>query len=111
MDNESQVTTDNQNGEGQNTLLPFNGAKVQLPCHCPDDVLTFVIEAVKQLRKDSQNSDLDIVEKIRDSMDKEYGPYWHVVCGKNFGSYAIHQQQQFMFFYYQELAYLVYKAG
>jgi len=55
---------------------------------------------------------MQLAEKIRNSMDKEYEPYWHVACGKNFGCYAIHEARRFMFFKTKEgFSFLIYKAG
>ena len=38
-------------------------------------------------------------------------PNWHVVIGKNFGSYAIHETRCFIYFYYNDKACMMYKAG
>lgn len=45
-------------------------------------------------------------------MDSKYKPYWHVVCGKNFGCYAIHESRNFIFFKLPEgVSFMLYKAG
>jgi dynein light chain LC8-type len=49
--------------------------------------------------------------ELKKHMDQTFGPYWHVVCGKNFGCYAIHNSRCFIFFYIESVAYLFYKSG
>lgn len=44
-------------------------------------------------------------------MDEKYGQYWHVVCGRHFGSYSVHESKNFIYLYYENVAYLLYKAG
>lgn len=36
------------------------------------------------------NIEKDIAANIKKEFDKKYGPTWHVVVGKNFGSYVTH---------------------
>lgn len=40
------------------------------------------------------NIEKDIAANIKKEFDKKYGPTWHVVVGKNFGSYVTHGEQQ-----------------
>jgi dynein light chain LC8-type len=96
-----------------NNYLNFAGARVLWPPDCPDNMLQFAVERAITLRKefpvDSQG--VKLAEELKKSMDKKYDPYWHVVCGKNFGCYAIHQSRNFIFFYLDTYAFLMYKAG
>lgn len=36
------------------------------------------------------NIEKDIAAQIKKEFDKRHGPTWHVVVGKNFGSYVTH---------------------
>jgi len=36
------------------------------------------------------NIEKDIAAHIKKELDRRYGPTWHVVVGKNFGSYVTH---------------------
>jgi dynein light chain LC8-type len=36
------------------------------------------------------NIEKDIAAQIKKEFDKRYGPTWHVVVGRNFGSYVTH---------------------
>ena len=38
------------------------------------------------------NIEKDIAAQIKKEFDKRHGPTWHVVVGKNFGSYVTHGQ-------------------
>ena len=38
------------------------------------------------------NIEKDIAAQIKKEFDRRHGPTWHVVVGKNFGSYVTHGQ-------------------
>ncbi|KAF8507706.1 dynein light chain type 1-domain-containing protein [Gautieria morchelliformis] len=52
----------------------------------------------------------DIAANIKKEFDRKYGPTWHVVVGKNFGSYVTHETKHFIYFYVGPLAILVWKS-
>jgi dynein light chain LC8-type len=39
---------------------------------------------------DKYNIEKDIAAQIKKEFDRRHGPTWHVVVGKNFGSYVTH---------------------
>ncbi|GAA5864654.1 hypothetical protein JCM8547_008262 [Rhodosporidiobolus lusitaniae] len=53
----------------------------------------------------------DIAAYIKRDFDKRYGPTWHVVVGKNFGSFCTHESGHFVYFYLGNIAILLFKAG
>ena len=53
----------------------------------------------------------DIAAFLKKELDQVYGPTWHVIVGKSFGSYVTHEQGYFVYFYIGELALLVFKSG
>ncbi|VDD79702.1 unnamed protein product [Mesocestoides corti] len=53
----------------------------------------------------------DIASHIKKEFDKRYGPTWHCVVGRNFGSYVTHEVHNFVYFYIGTLAFLLFKAG
>ncbi|KAI5959991.1 hypothetical protein KGF57_001991 [Candida theae] len=53
----------------------------------------------------------DIAAFLKKELDQVYGPTWHVIVGKSFGSYVTHEQGYFIYFYIGELAFLVFKSG
>ncbi|KAI5117362.1 hypothetical protein M0805_002476 [Coniferiporia weirii] len=52
----------------------------------------------------------DIAAQIKKEFDRRYGPTWHVVVGKNFGSYVTHETKHFIYFYVGSLALLIWKS-
>lgn len=48
---------------------------------------------------------------IKKEFDKKYGPTWHVVVGRNFGSYVTHETKHFIYFYLGQVAILCFKSG
>ena len=45
------------------------------------------------------------------AVDKKHGPTWHVVVGRNFGSYVTHETKHFIYFYLGQVAVLLFKSG
>ncbi|KAF5383573.1 hypothetical protein D9615_003517 [Tricholomella constricta] len=52
----------------------------------------------------------DIAAQIKKEFDRRHGPTWHVVVGKNFGSYVTHETKNFIYFYVGSLAFLIWKT-
>ena len=48
---------------------------------------------------DKYNVEKDIAAHIKKEFDKRFSPTWHVVVGKNFGSYVTHGECLFSFFF------------
>ncbi|KAG0478531.1 hypothetical protein HPP92_013250 [Vanilla planifolia] len=53
----------------------------------------------------------DIAEQIKKEFDKNHGPTWHCIVGKNFGSYVTHETNHFIYFYLESKAVLLFKSG
>ncbi|KAJ1883538.1 hypothetical protein H4R99_000505 [Coemansia sp. RSA 1722] len=53
----------------------------------------------------------DIAAAIKRDCDKKFGPTWHVVVGRNFGSYVTHETGHFIYFYCNHTAVLLFKSG
>ncbi|KAJ7180604.1 dynein light chain type 1-domain-containing protein [Mycena filopes] len=56
------------------------------------------------------NIEKDIAAQIKKEFDRRHGPTWHVVVGKNFGSYVTHETKHFIYFYVGSLAILIWKS-
>ncbi|KIY63783.1 outer dynein arm light chain 8 [Cylindrobasidium torrendii FP15055 ss-10] len=56
------------------------------------------------------NIEKDIAAHIKKEFDRKHGPTWHVVVGKNFGSYVTHETKHFIYFYVGSLAILIWKS-
>ncbi|KAL4260250.1 Dynein light chain [Pleurotus pulmonarius] len=56
------------------------------------------------------NIEKDIAAYIKKEFDRKHTPTWHVVVGKNFGSYVTHETKHFIYFYVGSLAILIWKS-
>ncbi len=52
-----------------------------------------------------------MVKEIKKDLDNKFGPQWHVIIGTAFGCYATHEAKTFMYFYIEDLAVMLYRAG
>ncbi|TGZ66881.1 hypothetical protein CRM22_005105 [Opisthorchis felineus] len=52
-----------------------------------------------------------IAEEVKKAMDKKYGPTWHCVVGKNYGSFVTFDAKHLLFFYLDDQAILLFKRG
>lgn len=57
------------------------------------------------------NIEKDIAAYIKKEFDKKYNPTWHVIVGRNFGSYVTHETKHFIYFYMGQIAILIFKSG
>jgi dynein light chain LC8-type len=56
-------------------------------------------------------SGLDCAEKIKGEFDQRWGPHWHCIVGRNFGSFVTHETKKFIYFYLGDKAVMLFKAG
>ncbi|KAF8310091.1 putative dynein light chain 1, cytoplasmic [Clavulina sp. PMI_390] len=52
----------------------------------------------------------DIAAKVKRDMDAKFTPTWHVVVGKNFGSFVTYEVKHFIYFYIDKMAFLIWKS-
>ncbi|XP_022741358.1 dynein light chain 1, cytoplasmic-like isoform X2 [Durio zibethinus] len=60
---------------------------------------------------EKNNVEKDVAEHIKKEFDKRYGPTWHCIVGRNFGSYVTHETNHFVYFYLDQKAVLLFKSG
>jgi dynein light chain LC8-type len=65
--------------------------------------------ALRVLKDDSLETDL--AKFIKVEFDKKFGPTWHCIVGRNFGSFVTHESTNFIYFYLGDLAFCLFKAG
>ena len=53
----------------------------------------------------------DVAAYIKKEFDRKYNPTWHVIVGRNFGSYVTHETKHFIYFYLGQVAVLLFKSG
>ena len=68
-----------------------------------------VAVAEEAVRKESKEKDLAAFIKKR--FDKEHGPSWHCIVGRNFGSWVSHQPNRFVYLYAGKVAILLFKSA
>ncbi|XP_012861959.1 dynein light chain 1, cytoplasmic-like [Echinops telfairi] len=56
-------------------------------------------------------SEKDIAMYIKREFDNRYGPAWHCIVGRNFGSFVTHEPEHFIYFYLGYMAILLFKSG
>ncbi|CDK26500.1 unnamed protein product [Kuraishia capsulata CBS 1993] len=44
-------------------------------------------------------------------MDKQFGRTWHCIVGTDFGNYVSHERNNFIYFYVNELAILLFRTA
>ena len=54
---------------------------------------------------------MGVTKAIKAALDDKWGPSWHVVIGKNFGSFVTHECKRFLYFYWGEKAVMIFKAA
>lgn len=75
-----------------------------------EEIQTRVLELALDATK-AYSVEKDIATFLKKELDLLYGPTWHVIVGKSFGSYVTHEQGYFAYFYVGELAFLIFKSG
>lgn len=83
---------------------------IKTPIEMADGELNIIINKVIELNKETAVGSNHYCEIIRDKLDRTFGPAWHVIVGKNFGCYAVHDTNKFAHFSYNGFTYLIYKT-
>mmetsp|Transcript_40480 Transcript_40480/g.41298 ORF Transcript_40480/g.41298 Transcript_40480/m.41298 type:complete len:103 (-) Transcript_40480:164-472(-) len=90
------------------------GAKVKLRNDMADDMLKDAIETSRKILDSTNDFDSDglqCAEQIKNEFDSRWSPHWHVIIGRNFGSFVTHETRNFAFFYLEDKAVMLFKAG
>lgn len=64
---------------------------------------------VIQVNQSSELMYQDIAAFVKQEFDKRFGTTWHVIVGRNFGSYVTHETRHFIYFYLGQIAFLIFK--
>lgn len=77
----------------------------------PDDMLKGAIDMCRDFIDscDFETQGLECAEKIKKELDARWGPHWHVVIGRNFGSFITHEKKKYLFFYLGDKAVMIFK--
>lgn len=71
-----------------------------------DEIFGISVQAVEQFQLERE-----VAAYIKKELDSKHGQTWHVIVGKNFGSYVTHEKGHFIYFYIGPLAFLVFKTA
>ena len=89
------------------------GAKIKLRNDMPD-MLRDAVETTRRVLEtatDFETQGLACAETIKTEFDERWSPHWHVVIGRNFGSFVTHETKNFIFFYLDTLAIMIFKSS
>ena len=51
-----------------------------------------------------------IAQEIKKHLDDKWRPHWHCIIGKNFGCYATHESKKCVYFYFKDIAIMLFKT-
>ncbi|KAJ2740394.1 Dynein light chain 1, cytoplasmic [Coemansia sp. BCRC 34301] len=71
-----------------------------------DAITELAVKAFKEYKFEK-----DIASAIKRDCDKQFGPTWQVIVGRNFGSFVTHEVGRFIYFYVGYMAVLLFKSG
>lgn len=69
---------------------------------CDRIVQAAAIEVAREAQ-DKLSIEKDQAAFIKKEFDRRYGPTWHCVVGRNFGSYVTHESKNFIYFYLDQV--------
>ena len=52
-----------------------------------------------------------MAKMIKEELDKQLGGSWHVIVGRNFGSYMSYEDQSAIMFWINHICFLIFKFG
>lgn len=93
------------------TVACVDPVKVQIKNADMNEVLQTEVVELAKAAMDRFNTEKDMANWIKKELDRQHTPFWHIIVGRNFGSYVTHETKHFVYFYVDELAVLCYKAG
>ncbi|CAD6193561.1 unnamed protein product [Caenorhabditis auriculariae] len=56
------------------------------------------------------NLEHDIARYLKTAFDREFGPDWHCICGRHFGSFVTFEPNNFIYFRIGTIAFMLYKT-
>ncbi|WFD29045.1 Dynein light chain [Malassezia sp. CBS 17886] len=52
----------------------------------------------------------DMAAHVKRAVDAKFGPTWHIIVGRSFGSFVTHESKHFIYFYLGPIAFLIWRA-
>ncbi|CAJ0602160.1 unnamed protein product [Cylicocyclus nassatus] len=69
-----------------------------------------VVAVVREAQK-LYNIDKDVAAYIKEELDKQLSPTWHVICGKCFGSRVSYEMGHFLLLKCNRVNVMIFKCG
>jgi dynein light chain LC8-type len=84
------TTANNSSSGNNNSGADANTNNIVLKNVDMSDDMQKVAIKITQQAMESYTVEKDIAAHIKREFDKKYGPTWHCIIGRNFGSYVTH---------------------
>ena len=75
----------------------------------PPEMLDFVI-AKTIVAQELFNSEREIASHLKQELESAYGPTWHCIVGRHFGSFLTHEKNCYAYFYVGQMGVMVWKT-
>ena len=75
-----------------------------------EDMQQDAVESAVQALQ-SQSAHKEVAGYIKKEFDRKYGPTWHCIVGKHFGSFVTHEGHHFTYFFLNDTAVLLFKSA
>ncbi|KAA0195946.1 Dynein light chain DLC [Fasciolopsis buskii] len=89
----------------------MNELKAIVKCVDMDDEMQQEAVDLCAVAMNRSQMEKDIAAYMKKEFDRKYGPTWHCVVGRNFGTYVTHEVKNFIYFYLGPNAVLLFKSG
>jgi dynein light chain LC8-type len=76
-----------------------------------DDAAQATAIEVAREAQDKHSIEKDQAAFIKKEFDRRFGPTWHCVVGRNFGSYVTHESKNFIYFYLDQVLFVARARG
>lgn len=84
---------------------------VDMPMEMQNRAVELAQKALASARAEQKIGSRDIAGSIKKEFDQIYGPAWHCIVGKAFGSFVTHEAHCFIFFYIDNWAVMLFKTA
>ncbi|KAJ2484719.1 hypothetical protein EV174_002226, partial [Coemansia sp. RSA 2320] len=92
-------------------LSEMDNFKITIKSIDMPDTMRDAVTAIAVKAFEDNKVEKDIASAVKRECDKQFGPTWHVIVGRNFGSFVTHEVGHFIYFYVDHMAVLLFKSG
>ena len=84
-------------------------------CDMPEETQKIVVDLCREAYKQHYSGEFKYYKGmacfIKEQLDKQLKPSWHIIVGTNFGSFATYETQSIYLFWLEHIGFLVWKHG